>query len=213
MTEHHHATTTTTTTTSARPNEAGVLENLDPTALVIETNVRTEYLALDAEFVDSVRTHGVLVPALGCRDTDSTVRVRAGQRRTLAGREAGMATIPVYVVQADDDSTARRIVEQPAEDEHRQHLTDADRVAVWQSRCGSGAGGRCRVPTCARRAATRFSNAYLELRQSGPSLNPSLPTSLEAMGLAMGFTRFALSWPATSAVRLLNHPQSAEKRC
>lgn len=124
--------TDTTTITGPVQHEAGVLEHLDPAGLVIETNVRTEGLILDAEFVDSVRTHGVLVPVLGWRDTDGTVHVRAGQRRTLAAREAQVASIPVYVVRADDDSTAVRIVEQLVENEHRQTLTDTDRVEAWQ---------------------------------------------------------------------------------
>jgi ParB family chromosome partitioning protein len=109
-----------------------VLEHLDPTALAIEANARTEGLILNGEFVDCVRAHGVLVPVLGLRAADAAVHVRAGQPRTLAAREAAVATIPVYVVQADGDSTAGRIVEQLVENEHRQHLTDADRVAVWQ---------------------------------------------------------------------------------
>ena len=124
---------TDTTITAPVQHEAGVLEHLDPAGLVIETNVRTEGLVLDEEFVDSVRTHGVLVPVLGWRDTDGAVHVRAGQRRTLAARESQIATIPVYVVQADDDSTAVRIVEQLVENEHRQTLTDTDRLAAWRS--------------------------------------------------------------------------------
>lgn len=88
-----------------------MLEHLDAIALMIESNVRPEGLALDAEFVHSVRTHGVLVPVLGWRDTNGVLHVRAGQRRTLAAQKAQVATIPVFVVRADDNSTARRIVE------------------------------------------------------------------------------------------------------
>ena len=122
---------TDTTITGPVQPEAGVLEHLDPAGLVIETNVRTEGLILGAEFVNSVRTHGVLVPVLGWRDTDGTVHVRAGQRRTLAAREAQVGSIPVYVVQAADVSTAVRIVEQLVENEHRRALTDTNSVAAW----------------------------------------------------------------------------------
>ena len=103
--------TDTTSTASDQPHEEGLLEHLDPTALVIESNVRTEGLALDAGFVDSVRTDGVLVPVLGWRDTDGVMHVRAGQRRTRAARKARLRAVPVYVVQAADDFTARWIVE------------------------------------------------------------------------------------------------------
>lgn len=131
--------------------EAGVLEHLDPAALVIETNVRTEGLILDAEFLESVRTHGVLIPVLGWRDTDGTLHVRAGQRRTLAAREAQVASIPVYVVQAEDDSTAVWVVEQLVENEHRQTLTDTDLVAAWQQLTLEG----LTVASIARRIGTK----------------------------------------------------------
>jgi ParB family chromosome partitioning protein len=149
--ERETMTDTTSSTAPAQPNEAGVLEHLDPTVLVIETNVRTEALILEAEFVDSVRMHGVLVPVLGWRATDGVVHVRAGQRRTLAAREAAIATIPVYVVRAEDDSAARRIVEQLIENEHRQHLTDMDRVAAWQQLTLEG----LTVATIAKRTGTK----------------------------------------------------------
>jgi ParB family chromosome partitioning protein len=149
--ERETMTTTTPSTAPAQPKEAGVLEHLDPTALVIETNVRTEALILEAEFVDSVRMHGVLVPVLGWRATDGFVHVRAGQRRTLAAREAALTAIPVYVVRADDDSMARRIVEQLIENEHRQHLTDTDRVTAWQQLTLEG----LTVATIAKRTGTK----------------------------------------------------------
>lgn len=60
------------------------------------------------------------------------MQVRAGQRRTLAAREAGVATIPVYVVIAAGGDVAGRIVEQLVENERREALTNADRVAAWQ---------------------------------------------------------------------------------
>ena len=57
--------------------------------------------------------------------------MRAGQRRTLAASEAGLATIPVYIVAADE-TTVERIVQQMAENDHREAVTDADRVAAFQ---------------------------------------------------------------------------------
>jgi ParB family chromosome partitioning protein len=40
----------------------------------------------------------VLIPIAAVRDADGQqVRVRSGQRRTLAAREAGLSTVPVYV--------------------------------------------------------------------------------------------------------------------
>src|ERR1700752_3923775 len=61
-----------------------------------DANVR-DAAAIDAEFVASVKEHGVLTPIAAVRGRDGVVRVRAGQRRTLAAREAGLPTVPVYV--------------------------------------------------------------------------------------------------------------------
>ncbi|MBW9121896.1 ParB N-terminal domain-containing protein [Microbacterium trichothecenolyticum] len=110
----------------------GTFEHIDPTALIVETNVRTT-APLEPGFVDSIRQVGVLTPLLAWRDQDGAVHVLAGQRRTLAAREAGIVTVPVYVVDAADDDTARRIVEQLIENDQREALTDADRIQAWRA--------------------------------------------------------------------------------
>ncbi|WP_374976634.1 ParB/RepB/Spo0J family partition protein [Microbacterium trichothecenolyticum] len=110
----------------------GTVEHIAPSTLIVETNVRTT-APLDAGFVDSIRQVGVLTPLLAWRDQDGGVHVRAGQRRTLAAREAGIPTVPVYVVDAGDDDTARRIVEQLIENDQREALTDADRIQAWRA--------------------------------------------------------------------------------
>ena len=53
-----------------------------------------------------------------------------------------------------------------------------------------------------------LSGATTGIASDGPSPDSSLPTSLGAWGGATGFTPLALSWPATSAVRLPNHPHT-----
>lgn len=103
------------------------LEYLDPGTLLIETNVRSE-LHLTADFVASIKTHGVLQPVIAVR-TEDGVRVRAGQRRTAAAVQAGLATIPVMVIDAKG-SDADRITEQLTENIHRTGLTDSDTVAA-----------------------------------------------------------------------------------
>ena len=82
----HNTTTETVTAT-------GELRHLNPADLVIDTNIRTEAEAtLTAEFVDSIRD-GVRQPILAV-EVDGEVRVRDGQRRTLAARETELATVP-----------------------------------------------------------------------------------------------------------------------
>jgi ParB family transcriptional regulator, chromosome partitioning protein len=84
----------------------GTLEHLHPTTLLIGGNVR-DNVALDPQFVASVRKHGVLQPITAIR-TNAGIEVHDGQRRTLAAREAKLDTMPVYVLdgQASDDKTA-----------------------------------------------------------------------------------------------------------
>lgn len=108
----------------------GTIEHIDPNLIVVEANVRTE-ANLPREFVASIKQNGVLTPILARRDTQGAVVVRAGQRRTLAAREAGLVTIPAYIVEADD-TTVDRIVAQMVENDHREAVTDADRVAAFQ---------------------------------------------------------------------------------
>lgn len=102
------------------------IEHVAPDAIVIEDNVR-EAIDLPKEFVASIKTHGVLQPVLATRAVDGTLRVRDGQRRTLAAREAGVATIPAYVTDAGDDAKAR-IVQQIVANDQRDGLNDRDRT-------------------------------------------------------------------------------------
>ncbi|MGO2643119.1 ParB/RepB/Spo0J family partition protein [Brevibacterium aurantiacum] len=118
---------TTATTT------AGVLELIDPQTLDVATNVRTAAEAsLDKEFLDSVSANGVLVPIVATRD-ESGVHVRYGQRRTLAAQQVALASVPVYIVEADDADDVQRIVEQLVENDQRQALTDGDRIQAYKA--------------------------------------------------------------------------------
>lgn len=108
---------------------AGTVQHIDPTTLVIEQNVRTS-APLTKDFIASIRENGVITPVLARRDEHGNVIVRAGQRRTLAAREAGVATIPVYVVDGNA-TTADRIVQQIIENDQRTELSIADRTAAW----------------------------------------------------------------------------------
>ncbi|WP_401001013.1 ParB/RepB/Spo0J family partition protein [Agromyces sp. GXQ0307] len=119
------------TDTTTRP--AGVVEHIDPQSIIIEANVRPgdTMKPLTKEFIATIREHGVVMPVHGYRDEQGIVFVRMGQRRTLAAREAGLATIPVYIVDGDQ-STARRIIDQLIENEQRADLTEAERSAAWQ---------------------------------------------------------------------------------
>lgn len=104
------------------------LLQMDPASLLVDFNVRTD-AALGKEFLASVREYGVLVPIVAVR-SEQGVRVRYGQRRTLAAVQAGHPLVPVYLAGEDDADDAARIVRQWAENEHRAGLSTADKLGA-----------------------------------------------------------------------------------
>ena len=125
----------------------GVIEHIDPHSLVLDTNVRDE-AALGVRFVASIKEHGVLTPIAAVRDRDGQLRVRSGQRRTLAAREAGLASVPVYVRTAtagEDDKAelVERVSEQIVENDQRAQLHQR---AFLTTRWIFVTGPRCSVP-------------------------------------------------------------------
>ena len=128
---------------------AGTIEHLDPHTLIIETNVRPS-APITPAFVQSIKENGVLTPVLGHRSEDGQVTVRAGQRRVFAAREAGLTTVPVYLVVAGE-VTAERIVQQMVENDQREALTDGDRAAAFQQLAFEGLS----VTAIARRTGTK----------------------------------------------------------
>lgn len=109
-------------------NDTQSLELLDPATLTVDTNVRRD-AELTAEFVASIKEHGVLVPVVGHRAGDGTVHVLMGQRRTLAAVEVGLASIAVHVVATPEE--ADRLATQVVENDHRRALTDSDRAEAY----------------------------------------------------------------------------------
>lgn len=113
---------------------------VEPTKLLFEDNVRaTDVLSAktDRAFIESIETHGVLQPIVAVRGADGELRVRAGQRRTLAAVSVGLALVPVYVI---DDTTdaADRIATQLVENEHRKDLGRGDVVQAWSQMAALG---------------------------------------------------------------------------
>ena len=127
----------------------GTVEHIDPNAIIIEANVRPS-APLTKEFVASIRENGVLTPVLARRDAQGNVLVRAGQRRTLAAREAGLSSIPAYIVEADE-ATVERIVQQMVENDQREALTDGERAAAFQQLAFEGLS----VTAIAKRTGTK----------------------------------------------------------
>lgn len=82
------------------------LRHLDPATLHIDANVRAD-VALDKDFLASVRDYGVLVPIVAVETADA-IRVRYGQRRTLAAIQGELESVPVYVTTEDGADEADR---------------------------------------------------------------------------------------------------------
>ena len=84
---------------SSADQPSGTMEHLDPALLDIGDNVRDD-AALSKAFIANIAENGVLVPITGVRDPErpEVIRVRNGQQRTLAAREVGLSSVPVYVL-------------------------------------------------------------------------------------------------------------------
>lgn len=122
--------------------DQGTIEHICPMTLVLETNVRDD-AALDRQFLASIKENGVLIPIAAVRLPDGQVVVRAGQRRTLAAREVGLPTVPVYVREVTDvDDKAhivQRVTEQIVENDQRLQLSAAQRARGIQQMIDAGA--------------------------------------------------------------------------
>jgi ParB family transcriptional regulator, chromosome partitioning protein len=125
----------------AAEHEGGTLEHLDPHTLVVDTNVRN-VADIKAEFIASIKEHGVLMPIVAVRADDGQVLVRMGQRRTLAAREVGLTIVPVYVrplTEGDDTAhLVERVTEQIVENAHRDDITEAERAQGIQQLLDAG---------------------------------------------------------------------------
>lgn len=111
-------------------SSSGVIETVDPTTLAIAGNVRTE-ARLTKEFIASIKELGVLQPPTVTRNALGELEVVIGQRRTLAAVQAGLTEIPVYVVD-QSEADAARVIDQLTENDQRQGLTEAERVAGYK---------------------------------------------------------------------------------
>jgi ParB family chromosome partitioning protein len=109
-------------------NAAPTLEMLDPATLTVDVNVRKD-AALTADFIASIKEHGVMEPVIAHRKDDGTVHVLMGQRRTRAAVEAGRPLIPVMII--DSPEEAERIVTQVVENIQRAELTEADEAEAY----------------------------------------------------------------------------------
>jgi len=125
------------------PPAAGAASFTDlPLELVdVGDNVRVEVAELE-ELAASIAEHGVLQPVKATGPhADGRYLVVWGQRRTLASRMAGRATVPAIVLPPDADVDAHgaaRSIEQLVENLHRADLNPIDRARAMRAVVDSG---------------------------------------------------------------------------
>ncbi|MFN4000896.1 ParB/RepB/Spo0J family partition protein [Microcella sp.] len=102
-----------------------------PTDVVVDANIRST-VKTDKPFWASVKQDGVLVPLIVELRPDGTHHLIDGQRRILAAIDAGLTQIPATII-SSSTSDSDHIVRQLVVNEHREQLTDADRVAAMQT--------------------------------------------------------------------------------
>lgn len=116
--------------------DPGQIEKIPAGDLIIDPNVRKD-VRLDKSFVSSIRKIGYQAHPVGYRDEDGKVHITVGQRRISAALEIGWPVIPVVVkpkhAAEGDRFDELRLIEQFAENEQREQLTDAERVAGYKT--------------------------------------------------------------------------------
>jgi len=110
--------------------------DLNPAHLIVDANVRKN-VSLDADFLASVKEHGILVPILVMSEPGTDLyRVLDGQRRTLAAIDAGLTLIPTH--QAENAAEADRIIRQLVINDQRTAIDDTDHSAALLQLDGLG---------------------------------------------------------------------------
>ena len=129
MTDTIQAPADTTTDEATEAVQAEEFLHLDPAAIIIGTNVRTDLRADHKEFRKSIKERGVLEAVTVYRDEDGQYVLLRGQRRTVTAAEVGTPTglIPARVVPQPAD--ADRIGDQMVENIHRAGMRESEIVA------------------------------------------------------------------------------------
>lgn len=102
-----------------------------PSDVIVDANIRST-VTVDKPFWASVKQDGILVPLIVEQRPDGTHHLIDGQRRILAAIDAGLTQIPATII-STSSSDSDHIVRQLVVNEHREQLTDADRVAAMQT--------------------------------------------------------------------------------
>ncbi|WP_426518824.1 ParB/RepB/Spo0J family partition protein [Diaminobutyricibacter sp. McL0618] len=110
---------------------AVTIEIIDVATAQLDPNVRTD-TSYSAEFAESIKTDGVQEPVYARRDTDGTIYIWDGQRRTLAAKEAGIGTmLGIFGLTPASAAASKRILDQ-LRTFNRSNLPLSDRITAYE---------------------------------------------------------------------------------
>lgn len=118
--------------------------------------------------VDSVREHGVLVPAIARPDPDGGYELIAGHRRHHASELAGKETMPVIIRDLDDDAATIIMVDSNLQ---REELLPSERAFAYKMKLEALKHQGARTDLTSSQVGTRLRADELIAQQSGESRN------------------------------------------
>lgn len=118
--------------------------------------------------VDSVREHGVLVPAIARPDPSGGYELIAGHRRHHASELAGKETMPVIVRDLDDDAATIIMVDSNLQ---REELLPSERAFAYKMKLEALKHQGARTDLTSSQVGTRLRADELIAQQSGESRN------------------------------------------
>jgi ParB family chromosome partitioning protein len=120
------------------------------------------------ELADSIRRLGVLQPLL-VRPRQGRFELIAGERRLRAARRAGLSSVPVVVVEADERGSLERAL---VENLHREDLNPIEEAAAYRQLIDEGGLTQEQLGTRLSRNRATIANSLRLLE---------LPTSIQAL--------------------------------
>ena len=81
------------------------------------------------KLVDSIRVHGVLMPAIARERPDGSYELVAGHRRKRACELAGLQEMPVLVREMDDDTATILMVDTNVQ---REHILPSEKAKAYK---------------------------------------------------------------------------------
>lgn len=126
-----------------------------------------------ADMANSIREKGLLSPVMVRMAPDGLYEVVAGQRRVLACRQLGMASIPAVV--RDDLSDADAVVVSLIENVHRADMNPMDKARAYQAIYAKHES----VPLVAKETGVHQSTVrrYLSFVNLAPSIQTKITTT------------------------------------